>query len=118
MNENNNYDNLEIDTNQLNNFTMEMKNEYGVIINFLWYIFGMLSMIIIITLVYFIYHICNKKNKISGTAETVPLLNTIEYKIDELKEVIVDVEKINDSKKPENLLKWKCDQTSVMSAYT
>ena len=63
MNENNNYDNLEIDTNQLNNFTMEMKNEYGVIINFLWYIFGMLSMIIIITLVYFIYHICNKKIK-------------------------------------------------------
>ena len=118
MNENNNYDNLEIDTNQLNNFTMEMKNEYGVIINFLWYIFGMLSMIIIITLVYFIYHICNKKNKISVTAETVPLLNTIEYKIDELKEVIVDVEKNNDSKKPENLLKWKCDQTSVMAAYT
>lgn len=116
MNENQ-YDNINLNDNQLNsleNFSLEIQNEYNTVLNILWFICGLLTMSILMTLGYYIYNICDKKNKISVvTAETVPLLNTIDSKIDNLKEVIVDIDKTND-----NLPKNTNDQNSAMPAYT
>ncbi len=116
MNENQ-YENIGLNKNQLNNmenFSLEIQNEYNTVLNILWFICGLLSMSILMTLGYYIHNICDKKNKISVvTAETVPLLNTIDSKIDNLKEVIVDLDKTNNNS-PKNT----DDQNSVMAAYT